>query len=168
MGKLRDYIQSQVSEGDRAVAENVVNFKRPALPAKTSEKKPGAVALALVNQAAERIKTLDDYATERLARAEALVEQAIEQLKISHVKVQSADQLKAECEIKIQDAEKRLEQLSSQIAAIETELSATKRRANAAEARAHEAEKALKHIEDALRARILELPTAGPVSDIAG
>jgi len=167
MGKLRDYIRDQMLDEQHVVAENVVNFKAPLLAAQAAEKGPGAAALALVNQAAERIKSIDDYATERLAHAEALVERAITNLKISHAKVQSADQLQAECTGKIQDAEQRAEQASSRLAALETELSAAKRRVKAAEIRAFEAEKALKHIEDALRAQILQAPAATPVAEVA-
>ena len=164
MGRLRESIRDRVSDYSAVdAAENILSFRRPLYSAKDFTKSPGAAAMELVNQAAEHIKNVDDHAAERHARAETLVKQAIEQLKIAHVRVQSADKLEKECSVKVQDAEKLLEQASSRIAAVEAELSAAKQRAKAAERRANEAENALKHIEEALRTRIVE-KIPGPIS----
>ena len=162
MGRFREYIRDQISDYSAVDAtENILNFGHPLYSAKNSTKSPGAAAMELVNQAAERIRNVDDYAAERQARAEALAKQAIEKLKIAH---QTADGLKKEYSMKIKDVEKLLERASSHIAAVETELSTAKQRAKAAEMRAIETENALKHIEEALRTRILEnMP--GPVSN---
>lgn len=171
MGKLRDYILDQASGEDVDEvdgAENVLSFRRPLSSVKDFTKGPGAAAFALINQAAERIKNIDDCAAERQARADALVKQAIERLKIAHFKVQSADKFKTECTVKIQDADKLLERASSHIVALEKELSVAKQRAKAAEMRANEAENVLRHLEEALRTRIVEkMPAPGSIYDVA-
>ena len=164
MDRLREYIWDQVSDGGPVHAtENILSFRHPLYSANNLTKSPGAAAIELVNQAAERIRNVDDYAAERQVRAEALATQAIEKLKIAHVRVQSADRLKTEYSVKIQHVEKLLERASSRISAVEAQLVAAKERAKTAEMRANEAENALKHIEEALRTRILE-KIPGPVS----
>ncbi len=173
MSRLREYIRDQdlevYEDYEVAVTENVLSFRHPLNSAKNLTKSPGPAAIALVNQAAERIKNIDDYIAERQARAETLVKQAIAKLKTAHVKVQSADRLRTECTIRIQDADRLLERASSRIAAIEAELSAVTQRAKAAEIRADEAENALNHIEEALRIRIIEkIPARSSPSEVAG
>jgi len=171
VGRLREYILEQASgEHDDAAsaAAKVLSFKRPLSPEKNFVKGPGATAFALINQAAERIANIDEHAAERQAQADALVKQAIERLKIAHLKVQSADRFKTECTIKIQDADKLLKRASSYIAAMEKELYIAKQRAKALEIRASEAENALMLLEEALRTRILErIPEPSSAYDVA-
>ena len=169
MGGLRGYIWDQVSDHSAVdAAENILSFSRPLHSTKNFTRSPGTAAIELVNQAAARIRDVDDYAAERQARAETLAKQAIEKLKIAHVRVQSADRLEKECSAKVQDAEKLLERASSRIAAVEAELSAAKQRVKAAETRANEAEDALKHIEEALRTQILgKIPEPISASEVA-
>ena len=156
MSRLREYVRDQVLEDDEVdVAENVLSFRRPLSSAGRLAKAPGATAFVLINQAAERIENIDVFAAERQVRAEHLVKQAIEQLKVAHAKVRSADQLKTECISKVQDADKLLERASCRIATIEAKLFAAEQRAKAAEIRASAAEDALGQIEEALRTRIL-------------
>lgn len=167
MSRLREYVRNQVLEDYEVdVAENVLSFRRP--PPRAAERfteNVGAAAIELINRAAERI---DVYASERQVHAEALVEQAIEQLKIAHEKVRSADKMKTECISKVQDADRLLERASSRIAAIEAKLSAAEQRAKAAEVRASAAEDALGQIEEALRTRILGkiCPASTPASHL--
>lgn len=157
MGRLREYVRTQVLDDVEVdVADNVLSFWRPSCSTERFTKTPGAAAIELINQAAERIENIDVFATERQVRAEALVAQAIEHLKIAHGKVRYADKLKTECVTKVQEADKLLQRASLRIAAIEAKLSAAEQRAKAAEIRASAAESALEQIEEALRTRILE------------
>ncbi len=90
---LRAHMREHIAD-DRAVypEKNVLSFRRPLFSAENSTKTiPGTRALDLVCQAAEIIRNSDDYAAERQARAETLAKQAIEELKIAHARVYSAE-----------------------------------------------------------------------------
>src|SRR5450631_3880095 len=165
---LRDHMRDYITNHSALDSpENVLSFQR----SPNSKMNPGAAALDVVYQAAELIRDVDNYATERNARAETLARQAIEKLKIAHDCVQSAEsrRLAAEAEIKefsdrvgkelsvkLQKVEEAMEQTASRIAATEAQLSAAKQRARTAEMRANDAENALKRIEEAIRSRILD------------
>jgi hypothetical protein len=72
--------------------KNVLSFRDQAYSEENSTKTtPGTRALDLVCQAAEIIRNNDDYAAEKQARAETLAKQAIEELKIAHARVHSAE-----------------------------------------------------------------------------
>ena len=163
-GHMRDHIANHSALDS---VENVLSFQR----SPNSKMTPGAAALDVVYQAAELIRDVDNYATERNARAETLARQAIEKLKIAHDCVQSAesrrlaaeaeikefsDRLENELSVRLQEVEKVVEQTASRIAATEAQLSAAEQRAITAEARATEAENALRRIEEAIRTQILE------------
>lgn len=155
--------------GDVALdgAENVVSFPRRPNPLKI----PGSIALDLIHRAAELFEEVNDHASERLARAEQLAKEAIEDLKIAHDRVQSAEagRLAAESEfrdfrdrideelcVRLQVIEKIMERAASRVAATNAQLSAVEQRARLAETRATQAENALKRIEEAIQTQILE------------
>ena len=160
---MRDYIaNSNVAKS----ADNILSFKHQS----QSAKNPGAAVLDLVNQAAELVGEVDNYAAERQARAEELARQTIEKLKIADDHVRSAesarraaeaeikqfsDRIEKEVSIKVQEIEKTIEQMAFGIAASEARLSAAEQRAINAELRANEAENSLERIEEAIRTQIL-------------
>ena len=165
---LREHMRDHIANhGALDSAENVLSFQS----SPNSKMNPGAAALDVVYQAAELIRDVDNYATERNARAETLARQAIEKLKIAHDCVLSAesrrlaaeagikefsDRLENELSVRLQEVEKVVEQTASRIAAAEAQLSAAEQRARIAEARATEAENALRRIEEAIRIQIIE------------
>lgn len=147
-------------------AENVVSFRQRPNPLQI----PGSIALDLIHRAAELFEEVNDHASERLARAEQLAKEAIEDLKIAHDRVQSAEsgRLAAESEfrelkgrideelcVRLQAIEKIMERAASRVATTNAQLSAVEQRARSAEARATEAENALKRIEEAIQTQIL-------------
>ena len=160
---MRDYIaNSNVAKS----ADNILSFKHQS----HSAKNPGAAVLNLVNQAAELIGEVDNYAAERQARAEDLARQTIAKLKIADEHVRSAesarraaeaeikqfsDRIEKEVSIKVQEIEKAIEQMAFGMATSEARLSAAEQRAIDAELRAIEAENALERIEEAIRTQIL-------------
>jgi hypothetical protein len=156
---LREHMRDHIANTSVVdSAENIFSFRRPPYSAKN----PGAAALDLVYQAAELIRNVDDHAAERQARAETLAKQAIEELKIAHARVRSAESERraAEAEIKelsvrVQEVEKAMERATSHMATAETQLSAAEQRTRTSEMRANEAENALRRIEEAIRTRIL-------------
>ena len=165
---LREHMRDHIANHSALdSAENVLSFQS----SPNSKMNPGAAALDVVYQAAELIRDVDNYATERHARAETLARQAIEKLKIAHDCVQSAesrrlaaeaeikefsDRLENELSVRLQEVEKVVEQTASRIAAAEAQLIAAEQRARIAEARATEAENALRRIEEAIRIQIIE------------
>ena len=90
---LRTHMRNHIGN-DRPVGpeKNILSFRRPLHSAENSKNTiSGATALDLVCQAAEIIRNNDDYAAEKQARAETLAKQAIEELKIAHARVHSAE-----------------------------------------------------------------------------
>jgi len=103
---------------DRAVyaEKNVLSFRRQPFSAENSIKTiSGASALDLVCQAAEIIRNSDNYAAERQARAEALAKQAIEELKIAHARVQSAESKQQAAEAALKDLIVKVDNLEKAI-----------------------------------------------------
>src|SRR3974390_802399 len=165
---LREHMRDHIADhGTLESAENVLSLERPP----NSAENPGAAALNLVYQAAERIRDLDNCAAERHARAETLAEQAIEKLKIAEARVLSAesgrlaaeaklkefnDKVEQDLNVRLQEVETALEQTIDRMAAAEAQRFAADQRARTAELRANEAENALKRIEEALHTLILE------------
>ena len=157
--RLREHMRAHIANYSAVgSAENILSLRRPP----NSETSPGAAVLNLIYQAADLIRDVDDCAAERQARAETLAKQAIEELKIAHARVRSAESERraAEAEIKelsvrVQEVEKAMERATSHVAAAETQLSAAEQRTRTSEMRANEAENALRRIEEAIRTRIL-------------
>jgi len=123
----------------------------------------GNAVLALVYQAAELIRNLDDRATDTEGQAQAIVLQAIEDLKLAKHGVQSAEAQREislaalkETNAEVQEIEEELRQSEALLAAYELRLSTAERNASGAEERANEAEKALIRIEDAIRLHLLD------------
>jgi chromosome segregation ATPase len=161
---LRAPMRKHIADGCAIYpTKNVLSFRDQAYSEENSTKTtPGTRALDLVCQAAEIIRNNDDYASEKQARAETLAKQAIEELKIAHARVRSAESERraAEAEIKelsvrVQEVEKAMERATSHVAAAETQLAAAEQRTRTSEMRANEAENALRRIEEAIRTRIL-------------
>ena len=157
---LREHMRDQIAS-TRVVssADNVPSFQRPSY----SSKNPGATVIDLVHQTVELIGDVENCAAEKHARAEALVNQALEKLKKADDRVRSAEsaQRAAEAEIKefsdrVQEIEKEMQRTASRMAAAEAQLTGAEQRANTAEMRANEAENALKRIEEMIRIQILE------------
>lgn len=164
---LREYMRDYIANSNVAKsADNILSFKHQS----HSAKNPGAAVLHLVNQAAELIGEVDNYAAQRQARAEELARQTIAKLKIADDHVRSAesarrtaeaeiqqfsDMIEKEVSIKVQEIEKAIEQMAFGMAASEARLSAAEERAISAELRANEAENALERIEEAIRTQIL-------------
>jgi hypothetical protein len=171
---LREHMRDHIANSSTVEpTDNIFNFRSPL----NSTKNPGVAALELVYQAAELIGHVHDYAAERQARAETLVQQAIENLNIAYDRVRSAesarhaaevemkefsDQVETKLTVKLQEIEKEMKQTASQMAATEAQLAAAKQRAKTAEMRATEAENALRRIEEALRTEIIEKRLGNP------
>ncbi len=173
MDWLREHMRNHIAASNKlGSAENVLSFKRPTKTAMD----PAATALDLVYQAADRIKNINDCSLERQACAEALVEQAIEKLKVADARVKSAelnlraaqgenkkliDRVENEFNIKMQELETLMEQTSARVMAAHAQVSAAEQRTRDAETRASEAENALRRIEEALRTQIFQTRSDG-------
>jgi hypothetical protein len=122
----------------------------------------GTAVLALVHQAAELIRNLKDRATDTERQAQAIVLQAIEDLKLAKDRVCSAESRQEvslaalkETNAKVQEIEEELRRSDALLAAYELRLSTAERLTSGAEERADEAEKVLMRTEDAIRLRLL-------------
>jgi hypothetical protein len=153
---------------ENPMAENVLNFGR----LRHSSENPSAAALNLVHQLAEVIGEATDYTAEVQARAEALAKQAVEKARSAQVSIQSAERaaeakmkefsekVEESFNIKMQEFENIIEQMSSRLNDAKVQLSNAEQRRKTAEVRATEAENALKCIEEAIRTRIMtKIPT---------
>lgn len=142
---------------DRPVdpAKNILSFQRPLPSAENSTRTiSGATALDLVCQAAEIIRNTNDRAAERQACAETFAKQAIEELKIAHARVRSAESKQQATEaalknliVKVDNLEKSMERAISHLAVADAQVAA-------AEQRTRTAECALKRIDAAFSTRI--------------
>ena len=148
---LRTHMRNHIGN-DRPVGpeKNILSFRRPLHSAENSKNTiSGATALDLVCQAAEIIRNVDDHAAERQARAEALAKQAIEELKIAHARVRSAESKQQATEaalkdliVKVHSLEKAMERAISHLAVADEQVAA-------AEQQTRTAERALKRIDAA-------------------
>jgi hypothetical protein len=127
----------------------------------------GTAVLALVHQAAELMRNLEDRATDTEGRAQAIVLQAIEDLNLAKDRVCSAEAQQElslaalkETNAKAQEIEDELRRSDALLAAYELRLSTAERLMSGAEGRADEAEKALIRVEDAIRLRLDPKPAA--------
>jgi hypothetical protein len=122
----------------------------------------GVVALDLVHQAAELVKSAEDHANEIQNCAQSLAARAVEELKFFEARAQASESRRSVAEAAVseandraQEAEDMLEHAQARTAALETQITTPVRRANAAEMRASEAENTLRRVEDAIRTEIL-------------
>ena len=127
-------------------ANEVPNSDFTSLPAATG----GVTAVDLVNQAAEMVQSIEDYAAETTARAYGLAHKASEQLEFANSQMRALKSAQSAMEercratnARADKAEQMVRQSKAQIAAMEESLSAADRRARNAEARVIEAEKIL-------------------------
>jgi hypothetical protein len=135
-------------------AKNILSFQRPSPSAENSTKTiSGATALDLVCQAAEIIRNSDNYAAERQARAETLAKQAIEELKIAHARVQSAELKQQTAEAALKDLIVKVDNLEKSMERAISHLAVADAQVTAAEQRTRTAECALKRIDAAFSTR---------------
>jgi hypothetical protein len=117
-----------------------------------------------------RFPSRDGESTECQSRAESLVEQAGEYLKIAHERVQSAelarcaaedeltryhDQIENRIDTMVRDLREQTEQVASRLAVAEAQLAIAERRAALAEDRANKAEATIRRLEGAIRTQAL-------------
>ena len=148
MGWLRDRLQDRPASASDPM-DNIWSFAQAVGRSAAAD---GSAALDLVHQAAEMIGGIEDRANETQARAQRLVSDAIEKLKLADGRVQSAENAKRTA---LGVASARLEKAVNALECAESRLAAAEARALEAERRADGAEAALRRIEDAIRTQLL-------------
>lgn len=128
----------------------------------------GETALDLVNQASEVIMSIEAQAADIEARARSLAREAGESLRIADGHIQSleaalraAEKDKHEANARAQETEDALKQALSRAQATEAENFALAQRVTAAEMRANKSQQTLTRVEDAIRTKLLKLPSTG-------
>jgi len=179
MAQLRR-IQTDTSEYYVAVSpEGVLTFNDSQSSQISARKK----TLNLVHNAGERTEAAE-HATSPNFRAESLVKEAIEKLKLAQDRVESAeeerqktlaevkafsDRLEEALSNRLQEIDAVLEQANSRLATAERQLAAAEERVKTTELRAIEAENALRRMEAEFRMRIIEkIPGWNRVSNPSG
>lgn len=129
-------------------------------------------ALALVSEAAEAIRKLEEQSAQAVSRAHNAANAVMEKLERTVARAERAESALRQAETEIDEltstamqAHKDLEMLRSVLASREAELSATEQRAVAAERRADEANAAIQRIVTAIRT---QLPVAAHLADELG
>ena len=180
MAQLRR-IQTDTSEYYVAVSpEGVLTFNDSQSPQISPRKK----TLNLVHNAGERITEAAEHATSPNFRAESLVKEAIEKLKLAQDRVESAeaerqktlaevkafgDRIEKALSNRLQEIDTVLEQANSRVASAERQLAAAEERLKTTELRAIEAENALRRMEAEFRMRIIEkIPGWNRISNPSG
>jgi hypothetical protein len=161
MKRFRQHVKGRSGEpASSEPSEHVV-------PRRTIEA-DGTAVPALVYQAAELMRNLEDRATDTERQAQAIVLQAIEDLKLAKDRVCSAEAQQEvslaalkEANVKVQEIEGELRRSDALLAAYELRLSTAERLTSGAEERANEAEKVLIRTQDAIRLRLLNPKPAG-------
>ena len=161
--KLRDHIRDLTAKVD------AISSATSALPFRhrlNSESCRDGRMFAPVDDDSQFRERRNKYSNEWQSRADQLVEQASEFLRIAHNKVQSAETAKcaAEAELKryhdqvekqiaiiMRETEEQMERSACRLAAVELQLAAAERRAATAEERANKAETSVRRLESALR-----------------
>src|SRR3974390_775569 len=142
---------------------------------------PRKKTLNLVHNAGEHLSEAAEHATSTNFRAESLVKDAIEKLKLAQDRVESAeierqktlaeaqafsDRIEKALSNRVQEIDTVREQANSRIASAERQLAAAEERVRTTELRAIEAENALRRMEAEFRMRIIEkIPGWHRVSD---
>ena len=180
MAQLRR-IQTDTSEYYVAVSpEGVLTFNDSQSSQISARKK----TLNLVHNAGERITEAAEHATSPNFRAESLVKEAIEKLKLAQDRVESAeeerqktlaevkafsDRLEEALSNRLQEIDAVLEQANSRLATAERQLAAAEERVKTTELRAIEAENTLRRMEAEFRMRIIEkIPGWNRISNSSG
>ena len=164
---LRDHMRNITATTEAAnSATNALTFRLPS----NSRRYRSEQIFAPAHKDNEFLERRDKYFAEWQSRAERLVEQATEYLKIAHDKVQSAelakcaaeaelkrnhDQVEKQIDVIMREMEEQKERLASRLAAAEAQVAAAERQATAAEERANKAETSVRWLESALRAQAL-------------
>jgi hypothetical protein len=122
-------------------------------------KSRAAVALELIERAAEAIDGFEARANETEMRAMAIAREAIDKLSAAEARIQAGEaahrQVLEEVTRRVETATEELKWAQARIAAVQLEAEAAAARATAAETRAGEAEAALRQLEQAIRTRLL-------------
>jgi chromosome segregation ATPase len=159
MDWLRQHMRDHIA--DFALpTEKVVSFRSAR---SISADNNGTAALRLVRQAADLLRSAEDHSAEIEARAQALADRAVEELRDAKKRIHSLESdcerltaLVAEAKDQALTTEDALRQSEARVAAMATQLSTAERCASSAERRASEAEGLLMRVEDAIRTEILE------------
>lgn len=119
-------------------------------------------AIELVNQAAERIQSIEYHAAETLARAHDLGRRAAEQLQLAESRIRDMEAAQGAMQgnlnaanARAHQAEQLVSQMEAEIAAVAERVSSADQRARFADARAVEAERMLIRVEDAIQSQLL-------------
>lgn len=158
---LHKHMRDHLADSARTEPDyRVLNF--PNVPPAVTTNRDGGVALDLVYQAAEMVRSIETRANEFESRARGLAEEATGKLKLAekHIHDLEARQTAAEtciqqAHLKLQEAGEALKRERARVQAAENRLPQLEMRARSAEARAQECEIALSRIEDAIRTQIL-------------
>ena len=149
MQRPRGYVREHNPE-----AENVFKFGAIASAAETRDSRAGQAhspaALELVHQLADVIRSRENHAAECEARAQALAQRALDELKLAEARLRSAEIARNAAEASVDDANGRMEEfartfehMEARMATSEIQLSEAFLRAKTAETRATEAEEGL-------------------------
>lgn len=170
MDWLRQHMRDHIPEFASPL-EKVVNFRPTRF---ISANNPGAAALSLVRQAADLLRSSEDYSAEVEAHAKALADRTVAELKETRERIHSLEldcervsALLVEAKDQTRAAKGALKQSEARIASMEAQLATAELRANSAEHRASEAEGLLKRVEDAIRTEILEPRRANLLTAVA-
>jgi chromosome segregation ATPase len=129
-------------------------------------------ALALVSEAAEAIRKLEEQSAQAVARAHSAANAVMEKLERTVERAERAESALRQAEIEINEltasamqAHEDLEMLRSVLSARENDLASMEDRAEAAEKRAEEANAAIQRIVGAIRTQLPVSADAGADSD---
>ncbi len=158
------HIRELVASGYRprriSAAEGSTVVAFPENPPSSVEDRTAA-ALELVSEAAAAMKGSEEHAAEMVARAEALANQAFERLQAAEARIQRAEAGKRNAELEAADTAEalarvrhELEQAEARLSECLTQLAAAEDRANLFEQRANDAEAAFERIVEAVRTQL--------------
>lgn len=111
-------------------------------------------ALDVVSEAAAAMKELEDRATEKIARAQKLVGDAAEKLRLLESRVQQAEAARQKAEAALGDANAEADRLRGELQRTSETLAATEQRLSQAEKRVNETEDTLNRVLAAIRTQL--------------
>jgi chromosome segregation ATPase len=123
--------------------------------ARANVRNGGSRALALVHQAADVIKDIEEHAKETEAHCQSLVRQALDRRQVAENR---AKLLETDCEMlgyELAQAKKRIEQLETQLNGAESRLATSEAKLTETKQRAEAADNALDLVEEAIRTQLL-------------
>jgi len=167
MNWLQEQTRGQVTKAELSeCGQNILSFPTD-MPG--DSRYDTSSALDVVSQAAGAIRSIQDRAVETELHAKALVETAIEKLRLAEARIHSAEAERGQAQAdlsklsaRLQEAERELAGTQSRIATVESELAKANQYMRAAETRAINAEKAVSQIDDAIRTKLIGLQTDLP------